>query len=198
MACAEFFPPSFQVQAPLSWITASTVFGALHGLETFTQLIDRIELPKGDSDDRFTSSLRPKKHKSMQQQQQQQASAAEAADLVFPASEMNQPELSEETAVTAKLDDIAGRPGGIEEFSSQAGGKGGSRRSLAAVGPGAILDLGSQSFEALLAAVGKLSSYLLHYTLSKHTRRPFPVWLLQQLLLLARFCWGSPPAKRAQ
>ncbi|KAK9819131.1 hypothetical protein WJX74_008081 [Apatococcus lobatus] len=38
------------VQSPLSWITASSVYGALRGLETFGQLVDRIELPKGRSD----------------------------------------------------------------------------------------------------------------------------------------------------
>ncbi len=35
-----------QVQSPQSLITASTVYGALRGLETFSQLVDRIELPK--------------------------------------------------------------------------------------------------------------------------------------------------------
>ena len=38
------------MQSPLSWITASSVYGALRGLETFGQLVDRIELPKGMAD----------------------------------------------------------------------------------------------------------------------------------------------------
>lgn len=42
-------PVGLQVQSPLSWITASSVYGALRGLETFGQLVDRIELPKGRS-----------------------------------------------------------------------------------------------------------------------------------------------------
>ena len=52
--CPVFYlkpnPIWLQVQSPLSWITASSVYGALRGLETFGQLVDRIELPKGRAD----------------------------------------------------------------------------------------------------------------------------------------------------
>ena len=43
--CIPFIFPNLQVEAPEAKLVANTVFGALRGLETFSQLVDRIDLP---------------------------------------------------------------------------------------------------------------------------------------------------------
>lgn len=38
---------SLRVEAPIAIIQAATVYGALHALETFSQLVDRVHVPEG-------------------------------------------------------------------------------------------------------------------------------------------------------